>query len=61
MCHHEGYHRAMSWEIDVGDAGPRAYREELTYDLPWRVLAALFAALVFTGAALSLVIQLLLR
>lgn len=59
MYHHEGYHRATSWEIDAGDAGPRAYRAELTYDLPWRVLAAFIAAVVFTGGALSLVIQLL--
>jgi hypothetical protein len=59
MCHHEGYHRAPAWEIDAGEGGPREARDDITYDLPWRVLALFVAAVTAAGGALSLVINLL--
>lgn len=59
MCHHEGYHRVLAGEIDTGDWAPRERREELSYDLPWSVLAVFIAVVTAIGGSLSLLIQLL--
>ncbi|MEO7222618.1 MAG: hypothetical protein ABIY37_09100 [Devosia sp.] len=59
MYQHEGYHTAMTWEIDEGETGPREPREELPYDLPWRVLAVIVLTVGAIGSAVSLVIDLL--
>jgi hypothetical protein len=63
MCHyHEGYHMTWASEIEPRDGDFRQLREpreELTYDLPWRAMAAFFAVVVAIGGSLNLVIGLL--
>lgn len=58
MCLHEGYHRALPGEIEA-EWGSREGREEIGYDLPWRVLAVFVGAVVAIGSSLSFLIQLL--
>jgi hypothetical protein len=59
MCHHEGYHTARAWEIEAGDRGSREGGEELSYDLPWSVLALFVVTVTAIGGSVSLLIQLL--
>jgi hypothetical protein len=60
MCHyHDGYHMTWASEIEHGDRGPRAPREELSYDLPWRAIAAFVCVVIAIGVSVDLVIELL--
>ena len=56
--YHDGYHMTRASEIEA-ETCPREQREELAYDLPWRVLATFVVAVAAIGGVLSLVIGLL--
>lgn len=60
MCHyHDGYHMTWASEIEPREGGSREPREELAYDLPWRVMAVFVGVVVAIGGSLNLVIDLL--